>query len=144
MVCLTPTARDATDNPKPLLAGVHVLVVDDEDDPRELFRDVLVLAGARVTVARSAREALAAFSHEPPDVLVSDIMMPGEDGYWLIHAVRTAHVESWSRVRALAITGDARRHSRDEVLTAGFDAHLTKPIDFAELQRLLASSPTQG
>jgi CheY-like chemotaxis protein len=128
MVCLTPTARDATDNPKPLLGGVHVLVVDDEQDPRDLFRDVLVLAGARVTVAASAREALARLADDPPDVLVSDIMMPGEDGYWLIEAVRAAHLESWSRVRALALTGDARRHSRDRVLTAGYDAHLTKPV----------------
>src|SRR5205823_1700535 len=88
MVCLTPAARGITEHPKRPLDGVHVLVVDDERDPRELFRDVLVLAGARVTMAASARDALAAIEHDPPEVLVSDIMMPGEDGYWLIDAVR--------------------------------------------------------
>jgi len=128
MVCLTPAARGSTESPKRLLHGVHVLVVDDERDPRELFRDVLVLAGARVTMVASAREALAAIEHEPPDVLVSDIMMPREDGYWLIEAIRAAHRESWSRMRALALTGDVHRHSRDRVLTAGYDAHLSKPV----------------
>src|SRR6266850_1938290 len=96
-----------------LLDGVHVLVVDDEEDPRELFRDVLELAGARVSVAASARAALAAIEREVPDVLVSDIMMPSEDGYWLINAVREfRHATGRRHPKALALTGDGRRHSR--------------------------------
>jgi CheY-like chemotaxis protein len=110
-----------------ILEGVLVVVVDDEDDPRALFRDVLELAGARVTVASSARAALEAIEREMPDVLVSDIMMPDEDGYWLINAVR-ALPSGTGRPRALAITGDPRRNSRDQVLRAGYDAHLSKPV----------------
>ena len=108
MVCLTPVARGSTENPKRLLHGVHVLVVDDERDPRELFRDVLVLAGARVTMAASAREALAAIEQEPPDVLVSDIMMPGEDGYWLIEAIRAARVRTGSARAGRGAAGGLR------------------------------------
>jgi hypothetical protein len=67
---------------------LHVVVVDDEEGPRALFSDILAMVGARVTVASSAREALAIIERDRPDVLVSDIMMPGEDGYWLIKAVR--------------------------------------------------------
>ena len=112
-----------------LLDGVHVLVVDDEEDPRELFRDVLELAGARVSVAASARAALAAIEREVPDVLVSDIMMPSEDGYWLINAVREfRHATGRRHPKALALTGDGRRHSRSHTLDAGFDAQLSKPI----------------
>jgi CheY-like chemotaxis protein len=128
MVCLTPAARPATRDPRELLHGLHVLIADDEEGPRELFRDVLEIAGARVTVAASARAALAAIERDVPDVLVSDIMMPGEDGYWLIEAVRALPTEGRRRLRALAITGDPRHHSRERVRAAGFDAHLSKPV----------------
>jgi len=104
---------------------VHVVVVDDEESVRALFNDVLELAGAQVRAASSAREALALIEERMPRVLVSDIMMPYEDGYWLIAALRAMGPR---RPRTLAITGDARRHSRDELLRAGYDAFLSKPI----------------
>ena len=128
MVCLDSAPLDAPPNSRGLLDGIHVLVVDDEPDPRALFRDVLEEAGARVTAVPSAREAIAAMERELPDVLVSDIMMPNEDGYWLIEAVRALRRDGGRRPRALAITGDSRRHSRTRVLTAGYDAHLGKPV----------------
>ncbi|HTO13661.1 MAG TPA: response regulator [Candidatus Binatia bacterium] len=104
---------------------MHVVVVDDEESVRGLFTDVLQLAGACVRAASSAREALALIEAGMPHVLVSDVMMPDEDGYWLIGALRGMGPR---RPRTLAITGDARRHSRDELLRAGYDAFLSKPI----------------
>ena len=110
------------------LKGLHVVVVDDEEGPRGLFSEVLEMVGARVTVASSAREALAIIERDMPDVLVSDIMMPGEDGYWLIDAVRLLSSEGRGRLPALAITGDPVQHARDRVLRAGYDAHMAKPM----------------
>jgi CheY-like chemotaxis protein len=121
-----------------VLKGVRVVVVDDEDDPRALFSEVLEMAGARVAVASSAREALALIEREVPDVLVSDIMMPGEDGYWLIKAVRLLQSEGSRRIRALAITGDPVLHARDRVLRAGYDAHIGKPMGVDALCALVA------
>ena len=109
------------------LDGIRVVVVDDEEGPRTLFREVLALEGAQVTAVSSAREALAAIQRDLPDVLVSDITMPNEDGYWLIAAV-TALQLAHGRPRALALTGDSRRHSRLRVFGAGFHAHLSKPV----------------
>ena len=111
-----------------VLKGVHVVVVDDEDDPRALFSEVLEMVGARVTAASSAREALAIIEREKPDMLVSDIMMPGEDGYWLSKAVRRLQSEGSRRIRALAITGDPVTHARDRVSRAGYDSHIGKPM----------------
>jgi CheY-like chemotaxis protein len=107
---------------------LHVVVVDDEEGPRALFSDILEMVGARVTVASSAREALAIIERDRPDVLVSDIMMPGEDGYWLIKAVRLLPSDGSRRIRALAITGDPVLHARDSALRAGYDAHIGKPM----------------
>lgn len=123
MVCLDSGRPDA--RASGLLGGVHVVVVDDEESVRGLFTDVLQLAGACVRAASSAREALALIEAGMPHVLVSDVMMPDEDGYWLIGALRGMGPR---RPRTLAITGDARRHSRDELLRAGYDAFLSKPI----------------
>ena len=83
------------------LEGIRVVVVDDEDGPRTLFRVVLELQGSQVTAVSSARDALDAMKREIPDVLVSDIMMPNEDGYWLIAAVAALRL-THGRPRALA------------------------------------------
>ena len=123
MVCLQ-SGRPEAQGAKPL-SGVHVVLVDDEQDIRDLFSDVLQIAGAHVRVASSAREALSLIEAEMPHVVVSDVMMPHEDGYWLIAAIRGMGPR---RPRTLAITGDAEQHSRDAMLRAGYDAHLTKPI----------------
>ena len=117
------------------LTGVRVVLVDDEQHVRDLFAEALHLAGADVRAAASAREALTLIEQQVPDVLVSDIMMPREDGYWLIAAISAMGPR---RPRTIAITGDARKHPRDEVLRAGYDAHLAKPIPLETLTTTVA------
>lgn len=117
------------------LTGVRVVLVDDEQHVRDLFTEALHLAGADVRAAASAREALTLIEQQMPDVLVSDIMMPHEDGYWLIAAISAMGPR---RPRTIAITGDARKHPRDEVLRAGYDAHLPKPIPLETLTTTVA------
>jgi len=139
MACPHSIAAEVSSRRKGVLDGLHVLVVDDEEDPRELFRDVLELAGAHVSVAASAREALAIVEREVPDVLVTDIMMPNEDGYWLIDAVRALRESTGRRhPRALALTGGGRTHPRARAVAAGFDAQLGKPIGIETLCEAVA------
>ena len=123
MVCLESSRLEV--RPSGLLSGVRVVVVDDAQDVRNLFTEVLQLAGADVRAACSAREALGLIEAQVPHAVVSDVMMPHEDGYWLIAALRAMGPR---RPRTLAITGDPRRHSRDDLLRAGYDAFLSKPV----------------
>ena len=127
-----PIAQAAGKDATRPLEGIRVVVVDDEEGPRTLFREVLELQGSQVTAVSSAREALAAMKREIPDVLVSDIMMPDEDGYWLIAAVAALRL-TYGRPRALALTGDARQHSRLRVFRARYHAHLSKPVGIETL-----------
>ncbi len=117
------------------LDGLTVLIVDDDPGPLELYREILTLAGARVRVATSARAALLMVQQEVPDAVVSDIMMPGEDGYWLIRALRDLPGE---RIPALAVTGDPGSHSRERTREAGYDCHLAKPVQVAEFAATVA------
>ena len=120
------------------LNGMSVLVVDDDPAPLELYREVLSLAGARVRVATSARAAVLLVQQEVPDVVVSDIMMPGEDGYWLINTLRDLPADLGGRVPALAVTGDPGRHSRERARQAGYNCHLAKPVQIAEFSATVA------
>ena len=122
----------------PKLNGVSVLVVDDDPAPLELYREILTLAGARVRIATSARAAVLLVQQEVPDVIVSDIMMPGEDGYWFINAVRDLPAEMGGRVPALAVTGDPGRHSRERARQAGYDGHMAKPVQITEFSATVA------
>jgi signal transduction histidine kinase/BarA-like signal transduction histidine kinase len=115
-----------------LLEGVRLLVVDDEPDARDAISAVLASAGASVATAGSVREALAAIHHEPPDVIVSDIAMPIEDGFALIRELR-AQPGAAAPIRALALTAYAGEHAAEQVSDAGFDAYLSKPIEAAKL-----------
>jgi signal transduction histidine kinase/DNA-binding response OmpR family regulator len=110
------------------LANRRVLVVEDEPGTREFLGLVFRQCGSRVTLAASVAEALAAFDRDPPEVLVSDIAMPGEDGYSLIHRLRALPAERGGQVPALALTAYARAEDRDRVLQAGFQRYLTKPF----------------
>jgi len=120
------------------LGGRRILVVDDEADARELLATILNRAGADVTVVASADEALETLRRWRPDVLVSDIGMPGDDGYVLIRKVRALRPEEGSQVRALALTAYARSEDRIEALEAGFHTHVAKPVDPLELTALIA------
>jgi PAS domain S-box-containing protein len=111
------------------LEGKRVLVVDDQADARGYLTVALQQCGAEVVTAASAREALDALQRRHPDVLVSDIGMPGEDGFALIEKVRALDPASGGRVPAVALTAYARNEDRTRALMAGYDMHLPKPVD---------------
>ena len=115
------------------LAGVSVIAVDDEPDGRTVLRRLLSECGATVQTAGSARDALALVRAGPPTVLISDIGMPGEDGYSLIRQVRALPAERGGATPAIALTAYARSADRIKAIEAGFQAHLAKPVEPAEL-----------
>jgi CheY-like chemotaxis protein len=125
--------------PADALVGLHVLVVDDDSEARMLLRTVLEYGGALVTVVATARDALRTLQRVTPDAVVSDIAMPHENGYWLIREMRGLEGVGGHRIPAIAITGHADVHGLDRTLEAGFDAHLTKPVDPWDLCRVLAT-----
>jgi CheY-like chemotaxis protein len=117
------------------------MVVDDEPSVRELLGLTLAKCGASVTPAASVEEALAVLPNLHPDVVVSDIAMPGMDGYEFIQKLRELMPPRAGReVPVIALTACASGQDRDLALRAGFDRHLTKPVDPAELVRVIAAS----
>jgi PAS domain S-box-containing protein len=118
-----------------LLQGIDVLLVDDDADSRELLSTALARAGAWVRAAPSVAQALAELDHRVPDVLVSDLAMPDEDGYALIRRVRSRSSER--RLPAVAVSAHAREEDRRRALDAGYDLHVAKPIDPAGFARLI-------
>lgn len=124
---------------KPSLAGLQVLVVDDDPDTRDFLTTVLEQQGAKVTAVTSASEALESLQKLIPDILVSDIGMPGEDGYGLIRKVRALQAEQGGKIPAIALTAYASAEERTRVLSAGFQMHLPKPVEPAELITIVAS-----
>jgi signal transduction histidine kinase/ActR/RegA family two-component response regulator len=121
------------------LTGTRVLVVDDELDAVELLAFVLEADGANVCVATSARAALEALESFTPDVLISDIGMPGEDGYSLLRRVRIQG-GALATLPAIALTAYARREDVDAALAAGFAWHVTKPVEPRQLVRVVAEA----
>ena len=118
--------------PSPLpkrLTGTRVLVVDDDEDTVELFATALAACGAEVATAGSAQEALHALARWHADVVVSDIAMPGGDGYWLVREIRRLPDADRQRVPVVAVTAFGREHSKARALAAGFADHLQKPVD---------------
>jgi CheY-like chemotaxis protein len=110
------------------LDGVRVLIVDDACNVREVVTDILTQDGATVTAVGSAEEALAALQRERPDVLLSDLAMPGKGGYWLIGQVRALPPERGGVTPAAALTAFTGPEHRASVLRAGFELHVEKPI----------------
>jgi two-component system, chemotaxis family, CheB/CheR fusion protein len=123
----------------PALNGVRILAVDDEADARDLLSTIFAQYGAVVTVVASVREALTALHQASFDVLVSDIVMPDEDGYDLIRKVRALDAERGGQIQALALTAYARVEDREAVLAAGYQQHAAKPIEPAELAAAVAT-----
>ncbi|MBU8899693.1 hypothetical protein DRW03_24970 [Corallococcus sp. H22C18031201] len=134
--------------PFPELEGLRVLVVDDESDARELMAALLTRVGAQVQLASSVHEALEHVRRLPPTVLVTDVGLPGDDGYALLYRLRELPWDSGGGVPALAITALARREDRDRALRAGFSAFVAKPLDAVELltavARLAPPLPAKG
>ncbi|MDB5214030.1 MAG: Chemotaxis protein methyltransferase CheR [Myxococcaceae bacterium] len=120
------------------LADVHVLVLDDEEDMRDLISMILEHAGARVTRVNTVEAALKALAIECPHVAVSDLAMPGEDGYAFVKRVRAADDVMLRNLPLVAMTAYARAEDRHRVLAAGFQRHVAKPIEPAELVEALA------
>ncbi|HSO32729.1 MAG TPA: response regulator [Labilithrix sp.] len=119
--------------------GLRILVVDDEQDARELVAALLESCKIVVTTASSAAEALAIVTSQTLDAMLSDIAMPGEDGLSLIRRVRALPREQGGRTPAVALTAYARLEDRTRALRAGFDSHVAKPVDPSELLAVLAS-----
>jgi signal transduction histidine kinase/ActR/RegA family two-component response regulator len=132
-------AEEALRTGMPSLAGVHVLVVDDNLDAIELTRMLLASFGAEVRVANSAEDALAEVRAWRPDVLVSDIAMPGRDGFWLVEQVRLLAGGEGGGTPAVALTAFADRDDQSRALLAGFQRHLRKPVSPGELAVTVAT-----
>lgn len=121
-----------------VLGGLRVLVVDDEADTRDFLTTMLEQNDAEVTAVGSAAEALKVLNHWRPDVVLSDIGMPGEDGYSLIRKIRALETKHGWRIPAAALTAYARSEDRTRALSAGFQTHVAKPIEPDELTAIVA------
>ena len=130
--------------PQASLANVHILVVDDEPDARELVKRMLEMAGSEVSMAGSASEAIESILISRPDVLVCDIGMPEEDGYSLIRQVRDLEEGQQTSLPAVALTAYARSEDRTRSIRAGFQHHLAKPVEPAELLAVVSSLARAG
>jgi len=117
------------------IKDVRVLVVDDETDARELVTTALESACAIVTSVSSVREAIEVIQHRPPDILISDIGLPNEDGYALIRQIR----DRGEQIPAIALTAYAGIDNRELAIAAGFQQHLAKPFNPDELVAIVAS-----
>jgi CheY-like chemotaxis protein len=132
------TAVPVTQMDDQTLADIRVLVVDDDADALTLIREILETTGAQVFTAASAAAALSVLEEQSPDVLISDLGMPGVDGFELIQRVRRL-ANRKKDIPAAALTAYARSEDRARALRSGFEMHLAKPIDPAELVAAVAS-----
>jgi signal transduction histidine kinase/CheY-like chemotaxis protein len=132
IVTETPAAREPA-KVSLSLAGVKVLLVEDQWDSRELMAEILRRAGAEVVTAGSAPEAMEALAAAGPDILVSDIGMPGEDGYSLLRRIRGSAPTRLAAIPAIAVSAYAREEDRIRSLSAGFHVHIAKPFEPVEL-----------
>ena len=141
LVEATVSAPNVNQKPAPapqLLSGLNVLLVDDDSDTLKLMETALKRRQANVTAVSSAGEAIQAISQRRPDVLVSDIAMPDEDGYGLIEKVRLLENGESQGIPAVAITAYAKDEDRERALSAGFQIYLAKPVELTELISVVA------
>jgi len=132
---MTPLDRDSVQ----ILRGVHVVLVDDDKEAVELVGTILRYSGALVMSAGSARAALKVLQTVKPDILVTDITMPDEDGYWLLGEVRGLSPAEGGTIPVVAIADDTHDHGARRIREAGFAAYLLKPIEPWELCRTVSS-----
>ncbi|MEH2233576.1 MAG: ATP-binding protein [Nostoc sp.] len=129
-------------NPSPpieILAGIQILVVDDDDDTRDFHTFVLEQAGAMVTAVTSAKEALQSLAESEPDMLLSDIGMPEMDGYMLMRQVKALQANQAKQIPAIALTAYAGEINQQQALEAGFQKHLSKPVEPDKLVKAIAT-----
>jgi CheY-like chemotaxis protein len=122
------------------LKGLKILLVDDDEDTLRLMTAALGQGDANVTAVTSAEAALEVLKSATPDVLISDIAMPGEDGYQLLAKIRALGLDNGSWLPAIAITAYAREEDRQQALASGFQAYLAKPIELSELIAVVADA----
>ncbi len=122
----------------PELTGLTVLVVEDEPNSREVFSEIIKSYGGKTILSSSVREALHCFKIMRPDVILSDIALPLHDGYELIAKIRKLTPEQGGLVPAIALTAYAAQHDIHRAIAAGFEKHLTKPVDSEQLARTIA------
>jgi CheY-like chemotaxis protein/nitrogen-specific signal transduction histidine kinase len=134
---LTPAAPAAHSTPE--LQGIRVLVVDDEDDARDVVAALLAASRMQVSTASSVTEAMRKVAEFHPDIIISDIGMPGEDGYALMKRLRALPANEGGKTPAVALTAYARREERTRALVSGFNMHVPKPVEPAELLAALVS-----
>ncbi|MDM9383819.1 PAS domain-containing protein [Chlorogloeopsis sp. ULAP01] len=111
------------------LSQLRILVVDDDEDMRELIQVILEQQGAQVIVAATAAEVLMVFDHQPPDIFISDIGMPEIDGYMLMQQIRSRAPEQGGLVNAIALTAYAGEYDQKQALASGFQQHIPKPVE---------------
>jgi CheY-like chemotaxis protein len=121
------------------LDGTRILAVDDEPDASELLKTMIEESGGEVTIATSADEALNVLARGKFDIIVSDIGMPGKDGYQFMQEVRSLPANRGGTIPAVALTAYARTEDRLRALRAGYQMHVPKPIEYAELITVTAS-----
>jgi CheY-like chemotaxis protein len=134
------THRRSREHP---LAGLRILTVDDDRSTREMLQEALERAGAQVLAAESVRDALGKLKRFRPDVLVSDIGMPEEDGYDLLRQVRRLPRELGGATPAIAVTGFFRDEDRAATRSAGYQAVTRKPVNLEELLTTIAALAEQ-
>jgi len=137
-------ARSAISLPPAILKGLRVLVIDDEEDARELLTIALTQSGAEVRTAATVPAALDILDQWKPNVMVSDIGMPGQDGYDLIRTVRALEPEKGGTIPAVALTGYASAEDAARARTAGYETHMAKPVAPSDLVVAVARLGTKG
>lgn len=130
---------DARNEPGQELRGLNILVVDDERDARELVAELLEQSGARVAQADSAQAALASLEQHKPDVIISDLQMPGEDGFSLIRRIRSRSIEGGGEIPAATLSASSGPELRQKALLLGFNVNMQKPVEPDELIAVVAS-----
>ena len=141
---LQATPQASQTFPDVSLTNVHILVVDDDVDASELVKRMLEIAGATVSTAGSASEAMERIRATRPDVLVCDLGMPGEDGYSLIRKLRALEEGQEDTLPAIALTAYARWEDRTRAISSGFQNHLAKPVEPAELLAVVSGLARAG
>jgi CheY-like chemotaxis protein len=127
----------AVGSPRPL-EGVRILLVEDDDDIRAMLCSVLETRGAVLTAVDGSRPAIAVLEKHTPDIVISDISMPGEDGHALMRKVRALPLTRGGRIPAIALTALDTREARRASAEAGFHYHLTKPVNADKLVDIVA------
>ena len=119
------------------LDGIKILAVDDNEDNRNLFSIILKSLGASVRLAESAAEAMVVFHEYSPDIILSDISMPGEDGFSLLKKIKTREAVQKNKTPVIALTAHPGQEDIKRVLEAGFSAHIAKPVEKTKLSNVI-------